>query len=70
MSNILIIKHGSLGDIIQANGAIKDIKDNSVKISIEAVEHIIKNSIDKNKLEKLYTNSLEQAKTSLKDIRV
>ena len=26
MSNILIIKHGSLGDIIQANGAIKDIK--------------------------------------------
>ena len=28
MSNILIIKHGSLGDIIQANGAIKDIKQN------------------------------------------
>ena len=26
MSNILIIKHGSLGDLIQANGAIKDIK--------------------------------------------
>ena len=32
MSNILIIKHGSLGDIIQANGAIKDIK-NSFKSS-------------------------------------
>ena len=28
MSNILIIKHGSLGDIIQANGAMKDIKKN------------------------------------------
>lgn len=28
MSNILIIKHGSLGDLIQANGAIKDIKNN------------------------------------------
>ncbi len=28
MSNILIIKHGSLGDLIQANGAIKDIKKN------------------------------------------
>ena len=28
MSNILIIKLGSLGDIIQANGAIKDIKNN------------------------------------------
>ena len=26
MSNILVIKHGSLGDLIQANGAIKDIK--------------------------------------------
>ena len=26
MSNILIIKHGSLGDLIQSNGAIKDIK--------------------------------------------
>ena len=27
MSNILIIKHGALGDLIQANGAIKDIKN-------------------------------------------
>ena len=27
MSNILIIKHGALGDLIQANGAIQDIKD-------------------------------------------
>ena len=27
MSNILIIKHGSLGDLIQANGAIRDIKE-------------------------------------------
>ena len=32
MSNILIIKHGSLGDLIQANGAIQDIK-NSFKDS-------------------------------------
>ena len=49
--------------------ALKDIKNISVKISVEAVEHLIKNSIDKNKLEKLYTNSLEQAKTSLKHIK-
>ena len=27
MSNILIIKHGSLGDLIQANGAIEDISN-------------------------------------------
>ena len=26
MSNILIIKHGSLGDLVQANGAMEDIK--------------------------------------------
>ena len=49
--------------------ALKDIKNISVKISVEAVEHLIKNSIDKNKLEKLYTNSLEQAKISLKHIK-
>ena len=27
MSNILIIKHGSLGDIAQASGAIQDINE-------------------------------------------
>ena len=31
MSNILIIKHGSLGDLIQANGAIEDIKKSNSK---------------------------------------
>ena len=30
MSNILIIKHGSLGDIAQASGAIQDISENHV----------------------------------------
>ena len=49
-------------------GALKDIKNISIKISIEAVEHIIKHSIDKNKLEKLYIQSLDQAKASLKHI--
>ena len=28
MSNILIIKHGSLGDIVQISGVLKDIKEN------------------------------------------
>ena len=31
MTNILIIKHGSLGDLIQANGAIEDIKRSNSK---------------------------------------
>ena len=34
MSNILIIKHGSLGDIVQISGAIKDIKENFIKDDI------------------------------------
>ena len=50
--------------------AIKDIKNISVEISIEAVEKLIKNSIDKNKLEKLYTKGLEQTKKILKVSRV
>ena len=49
--------------------ALRDVKNISVKISIETVEHLIKNSINKDKLEKLYTESLEQAKTSLKHIK-
>jgi F-type H+-transporting ATPase subunit b len=47
--------------------ALKDIKNTSVKISIEAVEHIIKNSIDKKKLEKLHLKNIEQTKSALKD---
>ena len=49
--------------------ALKDIKNISVKISIEAVENLIKNSINKNKLENLYNISLEQAKIALKQTK-
>ncbi len=34
MSNILIIKHGSLGDLIQANGAMEDIKKSFQKSNV------------------------------------
>jgi len=50
--------------------ALNDIKNISVKISIDAVQYLIKNSIDKNKLEKLYTKNLEQAKTILKNTNI
>ena len=50
--------------------ALKEIKNISVKISIEAVEYLIKNSIDKNKLEKLYIKNLEQTKYSLKNLKI
>ena len=49
--------------------ALKDIKNISVKISMEAVEHLIKNSIDEKKIVKLYTKSLVQVKTSLKNLK-
>ena len=48
------------------DGALKDIKNVSIRVSIEAVENLIRNSIDKNKLEKLYIKSLEQTKSALK----
>tara|TARA_B100001123_G_C15254443_1_gene1004116 strand:- start:850 stop:1347 length:498 start_codon:yes stop_codon:yes gene_type:complete len=50
--------------------ALKDIKNVSIKISMEATEHLIKNSIDKIKLDKIYSESLEQTKTSLKNLKV
>ena len=34
MINILIIKHGSLGDLIQANGAMEDIKKSNLKAHV------------------------------------
>ena len=49
--------------------ALKDIKNISVKISIEAVENLIKNSIYKSKLENLHIKSLEQTKIALKQTK-
>ena len=50
--------------------SLREIKNISVKISIEAVEYLIKNSIDKNKLEKLYIKNLQQTKASLKHLKI
>ena len=50
--------------------ALKDIKNASVKISVEAVENLIKNSIDKNKVENIYSKNLKQIKTALKETKV
>ena len=46
--------------------ALKDIKNASVKIAIESVEKLIKNSLDKSKLDKIYSSSLEETKIALK----
>ena len=47
--------------------AIKDVKNSSVNIAIQALEKIIKNSIDKKKLDKIYISSIEEAKRILKN---
>ena len=46
--------------------ALKDIKNASVKIAIESVEKLIKNSLDKSKLDKIYSSSIEETKLALK----
>ena len=48
------------------NQALKDIKNASVKISIQAVEVLLKNSLDKNKLNKIFTSGIEETKSALK----
>ena len=45
--------------------ALKDIKNTSVKIAIESVEKLLKNSIDKSKLDKIYLSSIEETKLAL-----
>ena len=55
---------------LMRENALKEIKNVSIKISIEAVENLINNSIDKNKLEKFYSKSLEQTETVLKSTKV
>jgi F-type H+-transporting ATPase subunit b len=48
------------------NQALKDIKNTSVKIAIESVEKLFKNSLDKSKLDKIYISSIEETKLALK----
>ena len=46
--------------------ALKDIKAASVNISITSAENLLKNSVDKNKLDKIYQDSIEETKLALK----
>ena len=47
------------------NQAVKDIKNVSIKIAVESVEKLIKNSLDKSKLDKIYSSSIEETKLAL-----
>ncbi len=48
--------------------AIKDIKNESIKIAVESVKKIISTSVDKSKLDNLFDKNLEETKAELKKI--
>ena len=49
-------------------GAIKEIKDVSIRIAVESVKKIINTSVDKSKLDVLFDKNLEETKAALKKI--
>ena len=49
------------------NEALRDIKNASVEVSFQAVEVLLKNSLDKNKLNKIFISSLDKTKSVIKD---
>tara|TARA_B110000014_G_C19785355_1_gene408205 strand:- start:57 stop:554 length:498 start_codon:yes stop_codon:yes gene_type:complete len=48
------------------NQAFRDIKNASVKIAVQSVEMLLKNSLDKSKLDKLYLSSIKETKLALR----
>ena len=47
------------------NQAIKDIKNAAVNIAFESIEKLLINSLDKSKLDKIYSQSVEETKLAL-----
>ena len=48
--------------------ALKEIKDNSIRLAMDSVKKIISNSIDKSKLDNLFEKNLEESKIALRKI--
>ena len=48
--------------------ALKEIKDNSIRLAVDSVKKIISNSIDKSKLDNLFEKNLEESKIALRKI--
>ena len=48
--------------------AIKEIKDVSIRISINSVKKIISTSVDKSKLDVMFQKNLDETKEELKKI--
>jgi F-type H+-transporting ATPase subunit b len=50
------------------DAALKEIKDISIKITVDSVKKIISTSVDKSKLDNLFDKNLEETKIALKKI--
>ena len=50
------------------DAAIKNIKDTSISIAIDAVKETLTTSMDKSKLDTLFEKNLEEAKVELKKV--
>ena len=48
--------------------ALKEIKDNSIRLAVESVKKLISTSIDKSKLDNLFEKNLQESKVVLKKI--
>ena len=49
--------------------AIKEIKNTSIDIAVSSVEKIIKNTIDKSKLDNIFQKNIEESKEALKKLK-
>ena len=49
--------------------ALKEIKDSSIRLTMESVKKIISTSIDKSKLDNLFEKNLEESKIAIKKIK-
>ena len=61
---VLVCRSQQRGEV-----ALKEIKDNSVRLTIESVKKLISTSIDKSKLDNLFEKNLEESKIALKKIK-
>ena len=49
--------------------AIKEIKNSSIDIAVTSVEKIIKNTIDKSKLDNIFQQNIDESKEALKKLK-
>ena len=49
--------------------ALKEIKNTSIDIAVTSVEKIIKNTIDKSKLDNIFQKNIEESKEALKKLK-